>query len=137
MGQPWKTPAPLATVEVIGSPNSPDRRTLLETDLGGRGTLTRQERLHVILSVVSDSFLDPMESARQGPSVQRISSSKNTELVAMPSSVHLPTQRSNPHLLHLLHCKQILSPTEPPGSLPKRQVVSHYHLSSLSRMGFL
>ena len=52
---------------------------------------------------------DPLDCSPPGFSVHGIIQARILECVAVPSSMGIfPTQGPNPHLLHLLHCKQIL-----------------------------
>ena len=52
---------------------------------------------------------DPLDCSPPGFSVHGIIQARILECVAMPSSMGIfPAQGPNPHLLHLLHCKQIL-----------------------------
>ena len=54
-------------------------------------------------------FREPTDCAPPGSSVREIFLARILERVAMPYSRGIfPTQRSNPCLLHLLHCRRIL-----------------------------
>ena len=55
---------------------------------------------------------NPMDHSPPGSSVHGILQARILDWVAMPSSKEIfPTQRSNPHLIHVLHCQA--------GSLPQ------------------
>ena len=61
------------------------------------------------------ALCDPVDCSPQGSSVPGILQAKILEWVAMPSSRGVfQTQGWNPHLLHLLDCRQFLD-TEPWG----------------------
>ena len=60
-----------------------------------------------VAQVMSDS--DPMDYSPQGYPVHGILQARILEWVAISFSRRIfPTQVSNPHLLHLLHCRRIL-----------------------------
>ena len=54
------------------------------------------------------TLCDPIDHCHPGSSVHGIFQARILEWVAMPSSRYLSAQGSNPHLLYLLHCRQIL-----------------------------
>jgi len=54
------------------------------------------------------TLCDPIDHSHPGSSVHGIFQARILEWVAMPSSRYLSAQGSNPHLLYLLHCRQIL-----------------------------
>ena len=64
--------------------------------------------MHAHLLQLCLTLYDPMDCSLPGSSVHGISQARILEGVALLLQGIFPTQGSNPHLLHLLHCSWIL-----------------------------